>query len=126
VNIDSGKSTSSTDVSSERENDRNLRARALVVIPGGMYGHPNMRPLLPEYSQFMASGQGARVIDVDGREFVDLMCSWGPVILGHRHPVVEEAAARQASLGDCLNGPSPGPSRPPTASSEKDLRITTN
>ena len=107
VNIDSGKSTSSTDVSSERENDRNLRARALAVIPGGMYGHLNVRLLPPEYPQFMASGQGARVIDVDGREFVDLMCSWGPVILGHRHPVVEEAAARQASLGDCLNGPSP-------------------
>lgn len=72
-----------------------------------MYGHLNMRLLPPEYPQFMASGQGSRVIDVDGREFVDLMCRWGPVILGHRHPVLEEAAARQASLGDCLNGPSP-------------------
>src|ERR1039458_7980601 len=81
VNIDSGKSTSSTDVSSERENDRNLRARALAVIPGGMYGHLNVRLLPPEYPQFMASGQGARVIDVDGREVVDLMCSWGPGIV---------------------------------------------
>jgi glutamate-1-semialdehyde 2,1-aminomutase len=71
-----------------------------------MYGHLNMRLMPADYPQFFASGQGARVVDVDGREFVDLMNSWGPVILGHRHPEVEEAAARQAALGDCLNGPS--------------------
>jgi len=76
------------------------------VIPGGMYGHLNMNALPPEYPQFFASGRGARVVDVDGREFVDLMCSWGPVLLGHQHPEVEEAVARQAALGDCLDGPS--------------------
>ena len=86
--------------------DQSLRARAQAVIPGGMYGHLNMRLMPADYPQFFASGQGARVVDVDGREFVDLMNSWGPVILGHRHPEVEEAAARQAALGDCLNGPS--------------------
>src|SRR5674476_1342333 len=86
--------------------DQSLRARAKAVIPGGMYGHLNMRLMPADYPQFMASGVGARVVDVDGREFVDLMNSWGPVILGHRHPVVEEAAARQAALGDCLDGPS--------------------
>src|SRR5664280_2026019 len=86
--------------------DQALRARAKAVIPGGMFGHLNMGHMPADYPQFMASGVGARVVDVDGREFVDLMNSWGPVILGHRHPVVEEAAARQAALGDCLNGPS--------------------
>ena len=86
--------------------DQALRARAKAVIPGGMYGHLNMRLMPADYPQFMASGVGARGVDVDGREFVDLMNSWGPVILGHRHPVVEEAAARQADLGDCLDGPS--------------------
>ena len=35
------------------------------------------------------------------------MCSWGPVVLGHRHPVVERAARGQADQGDCLNGPGP-------------------
>ena len=86
--------------------DQALRARAKAVIPGGMFGHLNMGLMPADYPQFMASGVGARVVDVDGREFVDLMNSWGPVILGHRHPAVEEAAARQAALGDCLNGPS--------------------
>ncbi|MEO6653006.1 MAG: aminotransferase class III-fold pyridoxal phosphate-dependent enzyme, partial [Ilumatobacteraceae bacterium] len=43
--------------------------------------------------------------DVDGNEYVDLMCSYGPIILGHHHAAVDAAAARQAALGDCQNGP---------------------
>jgi glutamate-1-semialdehyde 2,1-aminomutase len=90
-----------------RPNDEELRKRARRVIPGGMYGHLNMGAMPAEYPQFFQSARGARVTDVDGREFVDLMCSWGPVLLGHHHAAVDEAAARQAALGDCLNGPSP-------------------
>ena len=55
----------------------------------------------------MRSGRGARIWDVDGNEYVDLMNSYGPVVLGHRHPAVEEAAARQAAQADCQNGPGP-------------------
>jgi glutamate-1-semialdehyde 2,1-aminomutase len=88
-----------------READRRLRDRARAVIPGGMYGHQNAGPLPPEYPQFLRSGRGARIWDVDGNEYVDLMCSYGPVVLGHRHPAVEAAAAAQAALGDCQNGP---------------------
>lgn len=89
-----------------RPNDAALRRRAAAVIPGGMYGHLNMASLPADYPQFFESARGARVTDVDGREFVDLMCSWGPVLLGHHHPEVDEAVARQAALGDCLDGPS--------------------
>jgi glutamate-1-semialdehyde 2,1-aminomutase len=85
--------------------DAGLRRRAAAVIPGGMYGHQAVGPLPPEYPQFMRSGLGARVWDVDGNEYVDLMCSYGPVVLGHRHPAVEGAARAQAELGDCQNGP---------------------
>jgi glutamate-1-semialdehyde 2,1-aminomutase len=88
-----------------RSADRQLRERARSVIPGGMYGHQAAGPLPAEYPQFMRSGRGARIWDVDGNEYVDLMCSYGPVILGHRHPAVEEAAAAQAALADCQNGP---------------------
>ena len=87
--------------------DRALRERASVVIPGGMYGHQSAGPLPPDYPQFMHRGRGARVWDVDGREYVDLMCSYGPVVLGHQHPAVEAAAAAQAELGDCQNAPGP-------------------
>lgn len=91
---------------SARPRDAELRVRAQAVIPGGMYGHMNMASLPADYPQFFSSGHGARVVDVDGREFVDLMCSWGPVLLGHRNLEVEEAVARQSALGDCLDGPS--------------------
>lgn len=85
--------------------DERLRARARKVIPGGMYGHLNAAGLPKGYPQFFARGEGCRLWDVDGREYVDLMCSWGPNILGHKHPAVEAAARHQAGLGDCLNGP---------------------
>lgn len=85
--------------------DAALRTRAAAVIPGGMYGHMSTRHMPPGYPQFLRAGEGARIVDVDGREFVDLMCSYGPVIVGHRHPEVDGAAAAQAAMGDCLNGP---------------------
>jgi glutamate-1-semialdehyde 2,1-aminomutase len=85
--------------------DQELRERARAVIPGGMYGHQAAPGAA--YPQFMRGGRGARVWDVDGNEYVDLMCSYGPVVLGHQHPAVEAAAAEQARLGDCQNGPAP-------------------
>src|SRR5580700_9014684 len=88
-----------------RSVDADLRRRARAVIPGGMYGHQSAGPLPPEYPQFMRAGRGARIWDVDGNEYIDLMCSYGPVVLGHQHPAVEEAAGAQADLADCQNGP---------------------
>src|SRR5690242_7113418 len=85
--------------------DRQLRERARAVIPGGMYGHQAAPGAA--YPQFMRAGRGARVWDADGNEYVDLMCSYGPVVLGHQHPKVEAAAAEQAAAGDCMNAPGP-------------------
>ena len=85
--------------------DAALRERARRVTPGGMTGHLNAAALPAGYPQFFQRGDGCRVWDVDGRGFIDFMCSWGPNLLGHRHPRVEAAAQRQAALGDCLNGP---------------------
>jgi glutamate-1-semialdehyde 2,1-aminomutase len=87
--------------------DAALRSRAHAVIPGGLWGHMNAAKLPPGYPQFFTRGEGCRIWDADGREFVDFMCAWGPVVLGHHHPAVAEAARRQAALGDCLNGPGP-------------------
>ncbi len=85
--------------------DSELRARAARVVPGGMWGHQNAANLPEGYPQFFSSAQGCRIRDVDGNEYIDFMCSWGPVLLGHHHPEVEAAAARQAAAGDCQNGP---------------------
>ena len=87
--------------------DHALRQRARRVVPGGMTGHLNVAALPPGYPQFFQRGQGCRLWDVDGREFIDFMCAWGPNLLGYRHPEVEAAAQAQAVLGDCLNGPTP-------------------
>jgi glutamate-1-semialdehyde 2,1-aminomutase len=85
--------------------DSELRARAARVVPGGMWGHQNAANLPEGYPQFFSSAEGCRIRDVDGNEYIDFMCSWGPVLLGHHHPEVEAAAARQAAAGDCQNGP---------------------
>ncbi|WP_158814602.1 aspartate aminotransferase family protein [Methylocapsa sp. S129] len=86
--------------------DQKLRARARRVIPGGMFGHMRSEGLPAGYPQFFERGEGCHLWDVDGRRYVDFMCSWGPIVLGHKHPAVTEAVQRQMAAGDCLNGPS--------------------
>lgn len=86
--------------------DAALRERALRVVPGGMYGHMRAAGLPPGYPQFFERGQGCHLWDVDGRRYIDFMCSWGPNVLGHHHPAVEQAVSEQLARGDCLNGPS--------------------
>ena len=99
--------------------DRQLRERARAVIPGGMYGHQAAPGAA--YPQFMRGGRGARVWDADGNEYVDLMCSYGPVVLGHQHPKVEAAAGpagrnrrlhERAGPGHGGPGRTPHPDRP--------------
>jgi glutamate-1-semialdehyde 2,1-aminomutase len=86
--------------------DQNLRARAGRVVPGGMYGHMRASGLPDGYPQFFARGEGCHIWDADGRKYLDFMCSWGPIVLGHQHPVVDAAARKQMEQGDVLNGPS--------------------
>jgi glutamate-1-semialdehyde 2,1-aminomutase len=88
-----------------RAEDTALRQRARAVIPGGMYGHLSANGLPPEYPQFYRRARGAHVWDADGNEYVDLMCSFGPIVLGHKHPKVERAAAAQLAAGDTMAGP---------------------
>ena len=84
-----------------------LRERAARVVPGGMHGHKAASRLPRGYPQFFSGGEGPYVVDVARRRYVDLMCSWGPVILGHARREVEDAVAGQLAAGDCLDGPSP-------------------
>jgi glutamate-1-semialdehyde 2,1-aminomutase len=97
-----------TEVVSQRRTriaDAALRERAAAVIPGGMYGHMSAGALPPEYPQFYRRSEGSHVWDVDDNEYVDLMCSFGPVVLGHKHPKVEQAVAAQRAEGDTQAGP---------------------
>jgi glutamate-1-semialdehyde 2,1-aminomutase len=74
--------------------DRELRARAARVIPGGMWGHLRAATLPEGYPQYFARARGCRLWDVDGREYIDFMCSWGPIVLGHHDPEVGPRCAR--------------------------------
>lgn len=86
--------------------DQTLRRRADRVVPGSMWGHLHASKLPPGFPQFYARAEGARIWDVDGRCYLDFMCAWGPNLLGYGNAEVDEAAMRQQSLGDTMNGPS--------------------
>lgn len=89
------------------ERSNALFERAQKVVPGGIYGHQSPRLLtLGSYPSFLARGDGCRIWDVDGNEYIDFMCSYGPIVLGHRHPKVEAAARAQQEKADCQNLPS--------------------
>ena len=82
-----------------------LWARAQQVIPRGVYGHQNAESHGALHPRFLARGAGSRVWDVDGNEYVDWMCAYGPMVLGYRNPVVDRAVAEQMELGDTLSLP---------------------
>jgi len=92
-----------------RSNTRQLelRKRAAEVIPGGMYGHESTRMLPAEFPQFFERTSGARMWDVDGNEYVDYMCAYGPNLLGYNFAPVRAAADAQADLCDTGTGPAP-------------------
>jgi glutamate-1-semialdehyde 2,1-aminomutase len=54
---------------------------------------------------FISSGEGSRIFDVDGNEYVDWVCSWGPLIAGHAHPGVVDAVASAATDGTTFGAP---------------------
>ena len=90
-----------------RVQDAALRARALKVIPNGMYGHESVRMLPDSFPQFFSKAEGAYIWDADGNRYLDYMCAYGPSLLGYRDERVDAAAQAQATLGDTLTGPSP-------------------
>ena len=90
-----------------RSADAALRERASAVIPNGMYGHQNAATLPRNFPQFFARGEGSHLWDVDGNEYIDFLCAFGPILLGYQHPAVDDAAAEAQGAGDCFNGPSP-------------------
>ena len=82
--------------------------RAQAVIPGGVNSPVRAFRAVGGTPRFMVSGTGPYLTDADGREYVDLVCSWGPMILGHAHPAVVEALQTAATRGTSYGTPSPG------------------
>lgn len=84
-----------------------LDKRAVKALPRGLAGHLSPQVNWPGAPRYIARAEGSRFWDVDGNEYLDMMCSWGPIVLGHLHPEVEEAVARQHAQVDCGNGAAP-------------------
>ena len=85
------------------QKSQELFERALKAIPGGVNSPVRAFGAVGGTPRFMHSAEGALLTDVDGNEYVDLIGSWGPMIVGHAHPevlgVVQETAARGFSFG---------------------------
>ena len=84
-----------------------LLERAQRLMPGGVSSPVRAYRAVGGEPPFIVSGQGCRVRDADGRDYVDLVCSWGPLIAGHAHPDVVAAIAEQARRGSSYGAPTP-------------------
>jgi glutamate-1-semialdehyde 2,1-aminomutase len=83
-----------------------LMRRARAVTPGGVNSPVRAFHAVGGTPRFMASASGARMTDVDGHEYVDLVASWGPMLLGHAHPEVVAAATAAVGRGTSYGTPS--------------------
>ena len=79
--------------------------RARAVTPGGVNSPVRAFGAVGGTPRFIDSARGPYLVDADGREYVDLVCSWGPMLLGHAHPEVVEAVTRAAARGTSYGAP---------------------
>ncbi|GGO89719.1 glutamate-1-semialdehyde 2,1-aminomutase [Wenjunlia tyrosinilytica] len=82
--------------------------RAAAVTPGGVNSPVRAFRAVGGTPRFMVSGTGPYLTDADGRSYVDLVCSWGPMLLGHRHPEVTAAAQEAVARGTSFGTPGEG------------------
>lgn len=82
--------------------------RACAVTPGGVNSPVRAFGSVGGQTRFIAEAQGSTLIDVDGNRYVDLVCSWGPMLLGHAHPAVVEAVQKAAAKGLSFGTPTSG------------------
>ncbi len=83
---------------------------ACAVIPGGVNSPVRAFNAVGGTPRFITEAAGYRLTDADGNHYVDLVCSWGPMILGHAHPAVVEAVTAAARAGLSFGAPTPGES----------------
>ena len=72
-----------------------LFAAAKKVLPGGVNSPVRAYRAVGLTPRFISRADGAYIYDVDGRKYIDYVCSWGPMILGHNHPLIREAVQRE-------------------------------
>ena len=87
------------------ERSRALFEEAKKYIPGGVNSPVRAFKSVGDTPRFIAKAKGSHIWDVDGNEYVDYVCSWGPMILGHAHPEVIKAIQEQAEKGTSYGAP---------------------
>jgi glutamate-1-semialdehyde 2,1-aminomutase len=85
-----------------------LYEEALGLLPGGVNSPVRAMRAIGRAPLFVARGEGAELVDVDGNRYVDWVCSWGPLIHGHAHPDVVAAVREAAAGGTSFGAPTPG------------------
>src|SRR5437868_6600677 len=85
-----------------------LYRRALHVLPGGVNSPVRAMRSIGREPIFIERGSGAEITDVDANVYVDYVCSWGPLILGHAHPDVVAAVTEAAAGGTTFGAPTAG------------------
>ena len=88
-----------------KDRRKRLWARAQTLIPGGVNSPVRSFRSVGGEPFFVDRGEGAYLYDTEGRRYVDYVLSWGPLILGHAHPVVTEAVKRQVGRGTSYGAP---------------------
>jgi glutamate-1-semialdehyde 2,1-aminomutase len=89
----------------QQAKSQELFAKAQQYIPGGVNSPVRSFRAVAGTPPFIARGKGCRVWDVDGNEYIDYVCSWGPLALGHAHPAVVEALKKAAEGGTSFGAP---------------------
>jgi glutamate-1-semialdehyde 2,1-aminomutase len=79
--------------------------RALGLLPGGVNSPVRAMRAIGRDPVFVARGEGAELVDVDGNRYVDWMMSWGPLVAGHAHPDVVAAVTAAAAAGTSFGAP---------------------
>jgi glutamate-1-semialdehyde 2,1-aminomutase len=82
-----------------------LFRRAVEIIPGGVNSPVRAFKSVGGQPVFMARGEGSRIFDVDGNQYIDYVGSWGPLLLGHRHPEIIAALEKALTIGTSFGAP---------------------
>src|SRR5262252_5115270 len=90
-----------------RARSEQLFAEALKYIPGGVNSPVRAFRAVGGWPFFVNRARGSRVWDVDGNEYIDYVCTWGPAILGHTHPKIIQAVQADAAEGTSFGIPNP-------------------
>src|SRR4051812_25637610 len=90
-----------------RAQSEKLFAEALNYIPGGVNSPVRAFRAVGGHPFFVNRAKGAHVFDVDGNDYIDYVCTWGPAILGHAHPKIIRAVQQAAEFGTSFGIPNP-------------------